>query len=197
MTAQEKITSNEFKAVSSKLIEYSRTLCKNDYDAQDLYQDTIVKVIENYHLYVEDKNLKSWCKMIMKNTFINQYRKRLTQPNIDLYNDKGEVIDMAEIAKVKEGVGNEAIGIMTYDEVMKHIDNLPKRLKHVYIDYLLEDMSNKDIADKHQLNIKTARSRVHRAKKALYATLGPLYNSDGVYKRTIQKSTYRKKMYGK
>ncbi|MDR2980483.1 MAG: RNA polymerase sigma factor [Bacteroidales bacterium] len=72
------------------LRHYAVSLTMNQEDACDLVQDTYLKVIQNSDYYKEDTNLKAWVYTIMKNTFINNYRRKqrskmVVEQNEDLY----------------------------------------------------------------------------------------------------------------
>ncbi len=61
---------------SNKLKYYAFHLTNNHEDANDLIQETMFKALKNQDKYVHKKNLQSWLFTIMKNTFINQYRRK-------------------------------------------------------------------------------------------------------------------------
>ena len=59
----------------NQLLKFAYSLTLNDDDAKDLLQDTILKTLENHEKFIENTNFKSWAFTIMKNLFINKYRK--------------------------------------------------------------------------------------------------------------------------
>ena len=70
---------------------FARTLTKDEADAEDLTQDTTLRVLNNYDKFVDNVNFKGWVLKIMRNIFINNYHKLVrTQsfidPNVDAYN---------------------------------------------------------------------------------------------------------------
>ena len=61
---------------------FALSLTKNHEDAQDLLQETFLKAIRNRHRFLEQTNLKAWLYTIMKNTFINNYRRKIRSNTI-------------------------------------------------------------------------------------------------------------------
>src|SRR5512139_2224057 len=55
-------------------------MTRNPADAEDLVQDTLIKAFVNFHQYQEGTNLKAWLHRILRNNFINGYRKRQREP---------------------------------------------------------------------------------------------------------------------
>lgn len=69
------ILKNEICNNRSCLEAYAMKFTKNVEDASDLVQDTIIKAIRYHHMYTEGTNVRGWLYTIMKNTFINGYRR--------------------------------------------------------------------------------------------------------------------------
>ena len=74
------MTTREFnkalKTISDSLMAFAYRLTRNTADAQDLYQDTVMKAFVNREQYNDLNKFKSWTTTIMHNTFVTQYRKR-------------------------------------------------------------------------------------------------------------------------
>jgi RNA polymerase sigma factor (sigma-70 family) len=88
MSAQDFQT--EVISLSKPLKYFALNLTSNDEDAKDLLQETLFKAISNRHRFIEKTNLKAWCYTIMKNIFINNYRRTVKANTIvdntkDLY----------------------------------------------------------------------------------------------------------------
>ncbi|MDE5800019.1 MAG: RNA polymerase sigma factor, partial [Paramuribaculum sp.] len=66
---------SELMNMQSAMLNFAYTLTRNSDDAQDLLQDTMLKVISSEEKYTADTNFKGWVLTIMRNIFINQYRK--------------------------------------------------------------------------------------------------------------------------
>lgn len=57
------------------LKEYSKSLCQDEFEADDLFQDTVLRIIENKDKYDRTKSIYPWAKVIMKNLFLNKVKK--------------------------------------------------------------------------------------------------------------------------
>ncbi len=76
-------TENTFKTsvigMQRNLMSFALKLTSNPEEAQDLVQDTTLKALKNEEKFVEDTNLKGWMMTIMRNIFINNYRKNVRE----------------------------------------------------------------------------------------------------------------------
>ena len=66
---------NELVALQSNMRNFAFSLTLNRDDAEDLLQDTTLKVLDNQEKFTDNVNFKGWVLTIMKNIFINNYRK--------------------------------------------------------------------------------------------------------------------------
>ena len=71
---------NETVPHQDALYNYALKIARNADDAQDLLQETYYKAFKNYHQFENGTNSKAWMFMILKNTFINNYRKLKREP---------------------------------------------------------------------------------------------------------------------
>ena len=77
-------------AIQKNMLTFAYTLTSNRDDAYDMLQDTTLKVLDNQEKYVDNVNFKGWVFTIMRNIFINHYRKTVRQATVvdtteDLY----------------------------------------------------------------------------------------------------------------
>ena len=66
---------NNLTALQANLLNFAYMLTSNRDDAYDLLQDTMVKALDNEEKYAEGTNFKGWVFTIMRNIFINNYRR--------------------------------------------------------------------------------------------------------------------------
>ena len=126
--------------------------------AKDLAQETILKALKNREKFRTNTNLKGWLKVILKNTFINAYRKKSNQ--IITYN--------SDDYKVAVGSPDE----YTPDDMLQtaHIQKLISEVnKDFRIPFLMhvEGYKYQEIADELNLRIGTVKSRIHQCRKIL------------------------------
>ncbi len=138
----------------------------SDYDnAKDLTQDTLLKAIAYQNQFEASTNLQAWVYTIMKNTFINQYRKR-TRENV--YFDKS-----ANLFFLSQSTGtNQVTPESTYSEkeITTAINSLENEFRVPFMMHV-DGYKYKDIADILKINIGTVKSRIFFTRKKLAKAL--------------------------
>ncbi|MFT6849314.1 MAG: RNA polymerase sigma factor (sigma-70 family) [Sphingobacteriales bacterium] len=140
---------------------YALQFTKNMEDANDLVQETMLKAFTYYKKFREGTNLKGWLYTIMKNTFINNYR-RITKINKVITQD--EEISMPNLVMSSTKNGGEAKFIM--DDIQTAIDNLSDDYKVPFMMFF-NGYKYHEIADYLQIPIGTVKTRIHVARKRL------------------------------
>lgn len=152
---------NHIVMLQSKLKSFAYTLTANREDAQDLVQDTVVKAISYRDKFADQTNLAAWLYTIMKNTFINNYRRK----------KKGNtIIDGSKELENLRVINSDGYGSpeskFRYDELSKGIEALPKELKHPFVQHM-NGYKYKEIAQEMKLPIGTVKSRIFLARQEL------------------------------
>ncbi|MBV8254362.1 RNA polymerase sigma-70 factor (ECF subfamily) [Chitinophaga dinghuensis] len=140
---------------------FAYTLTKDNEQAKDLYQETIFRALTNQEKYLEGTNIKAWLFTIMRNIFINNYRKKtknrmITEP----------VISDFFINYQRGVVGNNAETTMRTKDVHLAMYKLPAIFKQPFLLYL-EGYKYYEIAAILQEPLGTIKSRIHFARKIL------------------------------
>ncbi|MBN1917841.1 MAG: sigma-70 family RNA polymerase sigma factor [Verrucomicrobia bacterium] len=157
----------------------------NAADAQDLVQDTFVKAYRFFDKYKAGTNCKAWLFRIMKNTFINSFRKRSRQPVRVDFND------VEPILKAKQPVDEHAdrsLPVMhRFDEVVdddikRALDQLPFEFRMATVLCDIEGLSYQEIAEIMDCPIGTVRSRLSRARRFLQRRLNGFAVEHGIIK---------------
>ncbi len=145
----------------------------NDTDeADDLVQETFLRAFRFFDKFEKGTNSKAWLFSIMKNTFINEYRKTAREPNKVDYDDIQNFYENIKAYEVKsQHVQEDAFSSLLDDEVSEAIAKLPEDFRTVIILSDIEGFSYDEIADFIDSPVGTVRSRLHRARKMLYTTL--------------------------
>lgn len=151
---------NNFGLLTSPLQSFAYNLTRNQEDAKDLYQETAFRAITNKDKFRPGTNLKAWLFTIMKNIFINNYRKKVK---------KNTVIDTTEnLYYINSGsvVGNDAGGNIVMDELNQMIKDIDETLS---VPFMMHHNGFKyqEIADQLELPLGTVKSRIFFARKAL------------------------------
>lgn len=146
---------------TSMLYAFAYKLTGNYYEAQDLYQDTAVRVITNADKFKPGTNFKAWSSTIMRNIFINNYRKKKTRNIIIDTTDNDYYVDSGDQKVFNEGITN-----VQYEELMELVEGLPVDLK---TPFLLRYRGYKydEIAKELELPLGTVKSRIFLARRAL------------------------------
>ena len=174
LTKQEKdfIFEDEFLPHIDALYTFAFHLTYNEDDANDLVQETYLKAYRFVSSYELGTNAKAWLFKILKNAFINEYRKRSKQPSkIELsevinYHDT-DTSQSPGFVDLREEVFNGLIG----DEVTNAVNNLPVDFRTVVLLCDVEGFSYEEISKIMDIPIGTVRSRLHRARNMLKEVL--------------------------
>jgi RNA polymerase sigma factor (sigma-70 family) len=149
------------QGTSLKKFAYSLTL--NGEEAQDLVQDTFVKAISYREKFMDATNLKAWLYTIMKNTFINNYRRSIKTRQIIQQTD-----DLSQVKTVSGANGPSAESQINEKQITSAINALDDKIPFVrYFD----GYKYKEIADELNLPIGTVKSRIFLARKKLMVDL--------------------------
>ena len=154
------------------LFNFALRMTGDSDEADDLVQETYLKAFRFFDKFEKGTNCKAWLFRIMKNTFINSYRKSSKEPDKIDYEDvenfyeniKPSSTDSAHLEK-------EMYDNLLDDELSNAIASLPEDFRTVIILCDIEGFSYDEIADFVDVPVGTVRSRLHRARKMLFAKL--------------------------
>lgn len=167
---------NNFERDISPYVEtlYSTALrmVSNPQDAEDLVQETYMKAYKYFNKFKQGTNLKAWLFKILKNTFINYYRKRKKIPHqVELieFEDNIEDFSVSNIPTVQFSENLEDSDIFSgLDEEVKHaLETLPEEYKAVITMSDIEGKSYREISKILKLPLGTVMSRLYRGRKSL------------------------------
>ena len=180
----ERITSNSSAPVNHQEFEreavphmdilhnYALRMTGNSDDANDLVQETYLKAYRFWDKYEKGTNIRAWLFRIMKNSYINRYRKETKEPHTVDYNDIQNFYHTIRYASSDPNDLEEKIfGGLLGDDVARAIESLPEDFRTVVILCDIEELSYEEIAEFVDCPIGTIRSRLHRGRKMLRAKL--------------------------
>jgi len=151
-------------------------------DAEDLIQETYLKAYKYYGRFTEGTNFKAWLFKIMKNTFINAYRKRKLQPPKVDFSEVHEGFEETLHEQVQSGLADPETVLMSTEidhEVREALLALPHDYKMVVLLADLQGYAYKEIADILAVPVGTVMSRLYRGRRMLERSLlsfGRRYN---------------------
>ena len=140
---------------------FAITLTRDSEAAKDLFQETLFRALSNKDKYRVGTNIKAWLYTIMRNIFINNYRRKVKQntifdstPNDFLINQNQSV------------VANNAESTLRLKDIQEAIHNLPQIFRNPFLLYF-DGFKYHEIADMLGEPLGTIKSRIHFARKLL------------------------------
>lgn len=161
------------------LYNYAFYLTKEEDDANDLVQDTFVKAFRFMDNFQEGTNEKAWLFKIMKNGFINDYRKKTNKPihfsfdNIIETNDGDASDEYTPQGNINHEINDPTDHFrgMMGDEITSALEKLPVDYRQIIILADIEEFSYEELSDILEIPIGTVRSRLFRARNLLKGRL--------------------------
>lgn len=152
---------------ASSLKMYAMHFTHDTDDANDLVQDTLLKAITYYNKFKDGTNLKGWLYTIMKNTFINNYRRFV---KISAFVTKSDEISSPNL--MFSSAKNEGESKFIMDDIGWAMKKLPEEYRIPFTRYF-EGHKYHEIADHLDIPIGTVKTRIHVARKLLKKYLKP------------------------
>ena len=149
--------------LQANLLNFAYMLTSNRDDAYDLLQDTTLKALDNSDKYVENTNFKGWVFTIMRNIFINNYRRVARSATVidqteDLYH-----LNLSQDSGIDSPEGSFAA-----QEITAAINEFPEKYRVPFSMHVAGYKYN-EIAEKMNLPLGTIKSRIFFARKKLQA----------------------------
>lgn len=173
----------EAEAMPHKSILYNFALrtTGNAEDAHDLLQETFMKAFRFWDQYEKGTNIRAWLFRIMKNTYINRYRKETREPAMVDYDDVENFYDsIRDEATNSNDLQQQLYSNMLSDEVTEALQSLPEDFRTVVILCDIEGLTYEEISDFLNCPIGTVRSRLHRGRKILAESLKAYAQERGI-----------------
>ncbi|NQZ74787.1 MAG: sigma-70 family RNA polymerase sigma factor [Ekhidna sp.] len=163
----------EFMPHIDSMYNFAYRLTFDEDDAKDLVQDTYMKAYRFINSFQEGTNAKAWLYRILKNSFINGYRKKSKQPS------KVDYQEVEQFYNSEDTPSNSTVDLrlettkdMIGDEISNALNSLAIDFRTVVILCDLEGFTYEEMAKILDIPIGTVRSRLHRARNLLREKLG-------------------------
>ena len=151
----------QFKNLSSMLQAFAYNLTKNTEDAKDLFQETAYRAMTNRDKFHPGTNLKAWLFTIMKNIFINNYRKKVKANTIMDSTENLFYINFGATTISNAGDSNIMV-----KELTQMVDSLEESIRIPFMMHY-QGFKYQEIADHFDLPLGTVKSRIFFARKEL------------------------------
>lgn len=152
----------ELKGVLDALYNMAFQLTRDRDDAEDLVQDASLRAYRNFHRFKEGTNFKAWIMTVLRNIYINEYRKKAREPEkLEYREDETEKYSSAPDAET--GFGEKTGEI---------IAGMPDEMRSVLTLFYSEGFSYREIAQIMNIPEGTVMSRLHGARRRLKKQLG-------------------------
>lgn len=154
------------------LYNFALRMTGNSDDADDLVQETYLKAFRFFDKFEMGTNCKAWLFRILKNSYINDYRKQNKEPDKVDYDDVQNFYENIKASDIKsQHYEEDAFYRLMEDDISVALSLLPEDFRTVIILSDIEGFTYEEIADFVDCPIGTVRSRLHRARKMLYSKL--------------------------
>jgi RNA polymerase sigma factor (sigma-70 family) len=178
------IFNNEFLPHINSMYNFGFRLTLDRDDAKDLVQDTYLKAYRFIESFQKGTNAKAWLFRILKNSFINDYRKKSKEPSKVDYQEVETYYNSEDVDRqITPDLRVEALQDMIGDEISNALNALDVDFRTVIILCDLEGFKYEEMAKILDIPIGTVRSRLHRARQLLKEKLSEYAKQMG-YKNT-------------
>ena len=144
---------------------FAVTLTRDNETAKDLFQETLFRALANKEKYNVGTNIKAWLYTIMRNVFINDYRRKARQNTVFDSTPNDFLLDYNQTT-----ASNTAEKTLQLKEMQSSIHNLPDIFKKPFLLYF-DGFKYHEIADMLKEPLGTIKSRIHFARKLLKADI--------------------------
>jgi RNA polymerase sigma-70 factor (ECF subfamily) len=155
-----------------QLFKTALRLTRSVEESEDLLQETYLKAYRHYHQFTEGTNLKAWLFRIMKNSFINTYRRDRNRPQMldfDELRDSNDGLD--DVAPTAVDPEIDYLGRELDHEVREALMDLPHHYRMAVLMVDLQGLSYQEVADALAVPIGTIMSRLYRGRKKIERAL--------------------------
>ena len=152
---------NRLMSLQANMLNFAYMLTSNRDDAYDLLQDTTLKVLDNRDKYVENTNFKGWVFTIMRNIFINNYRRIVRSATVIDQTEDCYHLNLSQDSGIESPEGSYAAS-----EIHDAINEFPEKYRVPFSLHVAGYKYN-EIADKMNLPLGTIKSRIFFARQEL------------------------------
>jgi RNA polymerase sigma-70 factor (ECF subfamily) len=151
---------------SSTLYRVAYSVTRNAADAEDVVQETFLRVLRHRNKLGDVRDYRVWLVRIAWNLVLDRKRRAKTRPQVDDFEDLARVLPTGELSAEKM-----VITAQRHARILGLIDTLPEREREVLLLSAVNELSTVEIALILKTTESTIRSRLYRARHALAAKM--------------------------
>ena len=159
---------HEVSKIENLVFAFAMKLTKDREDAKDLYQETLMRAYASKDRFTVGTNFKAWVTTIMRNCFINEYRKRRTRNKVE------QPLEENNEFAIKKAVRNDGASIIMMKELRDMLDSM-NNTHRVPFEMFFEGYEYQEIAEQLDLPMGTVKSRIFFARKKMQDMISSQY----------------------
>ncbi len=163
--------STQFDRLRRTLFSFALNLTKDEESARDLVQETAFKAFKYRDRYEPQTNLRAWLMTIMRNSFINEYRKRKRRQTLNDNTSNDYLLDSG-----LQSVSNQGESTVMQEEIIKVVNTLEDWARIPFLMHF-QGFKYEEIADELEVPLGTIKSRIFFARQKLQAQMRKLYTA--------------------
>lgn len=163
--------STQFDRLRRTLFSFALNLTKDEESARDLVQETAFKAFKYRDRYEPQTNLRAWLMTIMRNSFINEYRKRKRRQTLNDNTSNDYLLDSGQ-----QTVMNHGESTVMQEEIFKVVNTLEDWVRIPFLMHF-RGFKYEEIADELEVPLGTIKSRIFFARQKLQAQMRKLYTA--------------------
>jgi RNA polymerase sigma-70 factor (ECF subfamily) len=163
--------STQFDRLRRTLFSFALNLTKDEESARDLVQETAFKAFKYRDRYEPQTNLRAWLMTIMRNSFINEYRKRKRRQTLNDNTSNDYLLDSG-----KQTVTNQGESTVMQEEIIQVVNTLEDWVRIPFLMHF-QGFKYEEIADELEVPLGTIKSRIFFARQKLQAQMRKLYTA--------------------
>jgi RNA polymerase sigma-70 factor (ECF subfamily) len=150
-----------FRKYAGKMLAVARRYAKTSFEAEDIVQDSFIKIFQKIQTFDNKGSFEGWIKRIVVNTALNQYEKTKKEITVDI----AESYDISDtnLESIFEKLNN--------DELIRILNELPDGYKLVFNLNVIEGYTHKEIGEMLNISEGTSKSQLFKAKALLQKLL--------------------------
>ncbi len=170
-------------------------LTRNERDAEDLVQDTVLRAYQSFEQFAGEQRCKAWLFKILTNTFISRYRRRVLERSVaeTLEQEGGEGVLSADLLRTTKDPEQALQAALLSDDVQRALQALPEEFRLAVMLCDIDEFSYREIADIMDCPVGTVMSRVSRGRRLLQGTLRGHAEREGIVRAMADVIPLRKR----